>query len=71
MHALALFPHAPRYMLAGLPLGDPLCRAHATKMVGKFMAHWAWNSFAWTQTFKMNQVRAIVHRLNPHSVACP
>jgi len=75
MHALALFPHAPRYvMLAGLPLGDPICfvipecRAHMTKMLIKFMAHWMWNGFAWTQTFKMNQVSVpatqILHELS-------
>ena len=61
-NALALFPDSPRYvMLAALPLGDPLCfvipqcRLHMTKMVLKFLAHWAWQGFAWTQTAKMHQ----------------
>ena len=62
VNALALFPHSPRYvMLAGLPLGDPLCfviaqcRDHMTQMTLKFIGHWQYQGFAWTQTTKMNQ----------------
>ena len=63
LHALALFPHSPRYvMLAALPLGDLLCfviaqcRDHMSKMTAKFMDHWAYQGFAWTQTYAMNKL---------------